>query len=59
MNKIEQLQSQKVSTNHLLHAILSLVFFPWIAMWIMFYLINRQTNRNIDIAIAQVDENDP
>lgn len=38
----------KRSTNHIGHLILSILFFPWVIAWIMFYISNRNHNDEID-----------
>ncbi len=34
-------------TNHILHGIITLFFFPWIIVWVAMYLRNSQINKTV------------
>lgn len=46
---------QKRKTNHIGHLILSVLFFPWVLAWILFYISNRNYNERVDDRIAAME----
>lgn len=34
-------------TSHVLHAIMSLIFFPWVLIWVACYLSNKSHNEKM------------
>lgn len=52
--EIAKLQSHYRSTWHIVHLIISVLFFPWIVIWIMQGVSNSVHNKQIDNEIEQI-----
>lgn len=52
--KVAELQSHYRSTWHIVHLIASVLFFPWIIVWIMQGVSNSVQNKQIDNEIEAI-----
>lgn len=55
VNFISQLQAQKRNTMHILHFILTLVFWPWVVVWIALAWSNNKHNQVINTEIIKLE----
>jgi len=52
--RIANLQSQYKETKHILHFILTILFVPWVVVWIGCGVMNSLHNQEIDIKIENI-----
>lgn len=52
--RVAELQSHYRSTWHVVHFIVSVLFFPWIVVWIMQGVSNKLHNMEIDNEIERI-----
>ncbi len=53
-SKIDQLEACKSNTWHTVHFIMTIIFIPWIVVWIGCAWVNNKHNKNIDAHIVMV-----
>lgn len=51
---IKALNESKRNTWHILHFIATIIFIPWVFVWILCAVINHRHNKSVDIEIARV-----
>lgn len=57
-NNINLLKAQKRKTNWILHLVLTVIFWPWIVVWIVAGLRNASHNQYIDdLILEEIQQN--
>lgn len=51
---IKALNASRRNTWHILHFIVTVVFIPWVLVWIGCTVINTRHNKSVDIEIARM-----
>lgn len=51
--KIAELQLQKKKTSHIFHGIMTVLFVPWVIVWVICHMKTKEHNDMIDVFIQQ------